>query len=95
MATREFKDKTAREWTVWAVYPTPTDARRRAALHPLFAAGWLTCETEGEKRRIAPIPPDWETLPDAELEALCARGQLVRRIERARWGREDADPRYP
>lgn len=33
--------------------------------------GWLAFESARERRRLSPIPPGWETAPDAELERLC------------------------
>ena len=96
MATREFTDRSARTWTVWAVQPTAgVGAGRRATLQAEFAAGWLTCETEGEKRRIAPIPHGWETIPDAALEALCEQGALVRPVRRPAQGNGRTGPPWP
>ena len=39
----------------------PQDAR---GCQPAFAKGWLTFEHEpsGERRRLAPVPDDWETV---------------------------------
>lgn len=47
-------------------------------LRPEYAQGWLACETLGEKRRVAPIPADWEELPDHALAALCEAAALAR-----------------
>jgi hypothetical protein len=33
--------------------------------------GWLTFESETEKRRLSPIPPEWEVVDDARLAMLC------------------------
>lgn len=38
-----------------------------------FAGGWLAFEREGERRRLSPIPAQWEGLSDAELCVLCDR----------------------
>jgi hypothetical protein len=39
---------------------------------------WLLFMSEtNEKRRLAPVPNGWASLPDAELEALCARAKSV------------------
>lgn len=51
---------------------------KRSFLRGELADGWLTCETVGEKRRIAPIPDDWESLPDEELARLCRSARQVR-----------------
>lgn len=45
-------------------------------------AGWLAFESEAEKRRFYPVPPDWETMPEARLDLLRRAGQPVtRRLE--------------
>jgi hypothetical protein len=38
-----------------------------------FREGWLLFESSQEKRRLAPVPRDWETFSDQALAALCAR----------------------
>lgn len=50
-----------------------SDADRRARQATLLRSlegGWLTFESEAEKRRLVPIPAGWEQLPDPELERL-------------------------
>lgn len=56
-----------------------SDDRRQPAqfLSPSLARGWLAFECAAEKRRLAPIPQQWEALPDAELERLCAQARPV------------------
>ena len=45
----------------------------RVRLPEEFAHGWLLIESStGERRRLAPIPPDWQLLSDTRL-ALLAR----------------------
>ena len=41
--------------------------------NPQFAHGWLAFESGMEKRRLCPIPPQWESLTDAELAALASQ----------------------
>ena len=41
------------------------------------AGGWLAFDTQGERRRLAPIPDRWEELPEAELARLCAAAPLA------------------
>lgn len=52
----------------------------RIALTPRLSRGWLAFESDTERRRLAPIPEEWQLLPDAELRELW-RGaeQLPRR----------------
>lgn len=40
---------------------------------PELRAGWLAFESGEDKRRLAPIPPGWETAWETELQALLAR----------------------
>jgi hypothetical protein len=42
----------------------------RIALPPRMAHGWIAFECGEERRRLAPIPPGWEHLSEAELRAL-------------------------
>lgn len=42
-------------------------------------AGWLCFETAAEKRRLTPIPSDWEKCPREQLEAYCAQARRARR----------------
>jgi hypothetical protein len=38
-----------------------------------LSRGWLAFESDQDKRRLAPIPPGWESLTDLELAALCEK----------------------
>jgi hypothetical protein len=71
LAHRAFRDERGQEWQVWDVYPTSD-----AAVKPELRGGWLAFESHDEKRRLAPIPPGWETASEAELLALLARATL-------------------
>ena len=44
-----------------------------------WTKGWLAFETGGEKRRLAPYPPDWVGFTDGQLVDLCAQASEVRR----------------
>lgn len=39
--------------------------------------GWLAFETEGQRRRLAPVPARWRTMTDGELEALLRDARQV------------------
>lgn len=47
-----------------------------------LAAGWLCFESTTEKRRLAPIPSGWESLPTDSLTFLCGRAVPVIRGRR-------------
>lgn len=49
----------------------------RVLLAEEWAEGWLTFETKGEKRRLAPFPDAWPELSPLELEMLCQGATLV------------------
>jgi hypothetical protein len=50
-----------------------SDGLRRVKLGGGMSGGWLTFESERERRRLSPIPAGWEDAPQNELAGLCAR----------------------
>ena len=46
---------------------------RPAIVLPGYADGWLVFECGGEKRRLAPPPPGWDTCSDEDLAELWRR----------------------
>jgi hypothetical protein len=68
MALRTFTDPRGLEWQVWDVRPeafseiTPGTAG--------LESGWLVFQSPSEKRRLCPIPPEWETCPPERLYLL-------------------------
>jgi len=52
-------------------------ADRRTALAPQLRHGWLAFRSEGERRRLAPIPAGWEQAPEEALERYCRTAQPV------------------
>jgi hypothetical protein len=77
---REFVDDTGTMWRVWDTYPAAASALRRVS--PTYAEGWLTFECEVERRRLAPIPPEWEIASRNLMGHWCARAFPVRAAER-------------
>ena len=66
-------------------------ARPRVLLGSDLEGGWLYFQLDADdaaslptRRRLAPIPPGWESLPDAELAALLAQARQVSKGARAR-----------
>ena len=51
---------------------------KRRILTPELQQGWLCFEGAGEKRRLAPVPPDWERCSDAQLHAYWLSAEVVR-----------------
>jgi hypothetical protein len=86
---REFTDVEGKNWRVWDVYPnarvssqwqaaTDNDSTTPFPTRQL-SEGWLCFESDHEKRRLAPIPPQWEVCDFAELASLCQRAGYVSR----------------
>lgn len=51
---------------MWAVVPT-----NPSSVTDDLREGWLSFDSERERRRVGPIPKDWEQLPAERLELLC------------------------
>jgi len=50
---------------------------RRAILRGAFAHGWLCFESDGEKRRLSPIPDDWTTCSEEQIELYLRHAESV------------------
>ena len=86
MASRSFRDRAGVEWHVWSTVPT-----RAKVLGPDYGQGWLTFESVSARRRLAPIPEDWERIAEDRLELLCRTAREVPRTDRF----PAIDPRLP
>jgi len=89
MAYREYLDSDGRSWRVWSTVPSAG-----SRLHGGFGQGWLTfeCTSAGNatvRRRLAPIPKDWESAPNEQLELMCESADDVSRSTPPR-GRDSA-----
>jgi hypothetical protein len=70
---REFRDASGTEWRVFLT-PRGSDAVSREHFLPeAYREGWLVFESAREKRRFAPVPADWETVPVEALVELCGK----------------------
>ena len=80
-ADRVFDDADGKRWHVFAVHPS-VGSVRSGALAEAFKDGWLCFESHDQRRRFAPIPPNWEHLTAEALGALCRSAeQAVRRTD--------------
>lgn len=86
MALRSFLDTKGVTWSVWTVVPqTQTGLvanpghTQQAGPHltPGLEQGWLCFESPHEKRRLTPIPADWEGCTEQEMERLLAAAVVV------------------
>lgn len=78
MALREYSDETGVRWRVWQVQPGSFAAASVVGRLPdEFCGGWLCFESEGEKRRLMPVPPSWDERSDSELDVLRRAAESV------------------
>ena len=75
---RVFDDADGKRWHVYAVHPS-IGSVRNGTLAVKFQHGWLCFETHDQRRRLAPIPGDWEALSDEALRALCLNAEAAPR----------------
>jgi hypothetical protein len=73
-----FRDAAGVEWEVYEVAAQALGTGRLDYLPDKFRRGWLVFECDTEKRRLAPIPPEWESLSLHELQTLVADESCVR-----------------
>ncbi|MFN2567686.1 MAG: hypothetical protein ABR499_22050, partial [Gemmatimonadaceae bacterium] len=73
---RNFTDARGVWWDVFAVYPE-VRVSPHLQLKGTFKDGWLCFDSGAEKRRLSPIPDDWRTMSDADLERLAERAEVA------------------
>ena len=78
MALRTFTTRDGVTWNVWNVVPTLSHNARKLTLGTGMTEGWLCFEGGGTKRRIVPVPADWEEWSDDQLEAALGDAQAVK-----------------
>lgn len=79
MALRNFIDSQGRGWRVWNVVPHYGWGKDDDTFTPGLEGGWLCFEHGDEKRRLSPIPENWEQAPAEELERYLHAAALVPR----------------
>ncbi len=70
MAVRSFESPDGVWWSVWEVIPGRVSEFRSAYgshLPSNLADGWLCFESATEKRRLAPLPANWQARSDDDL----------------------------
>ena len=67
---REFNDDAGTSWQVVQVEPESASGRPDL-LPPSMRGGWLVFDSRGQRRRLSPVPADWESLPEQRLLHLC------------------------
>jgi hypothetical protein len=73
-----FTDSNGTEWLVTEISdPSMRSIARDRLRMPEFQGGWLLFQSATTKKRLAPYPDDWRSMPDAELEKLCAKARTA------------------
>ena len=90
---RHFRDKAGVEWQVFLTARGSDAVSREHFLPEAYREGWLVFESVQEKRRLAPVPANWESLPNEALAALCAKASP--QLPRTRPGVEAKPPAAP
>lgn len=72
MAIRDFTDAEGIHWRVWATVPY-----MRGVMSGM-QSGWLTFESREMRKRLVPIPPNWENATIIELRAYCRKAEIAR-----------------
>jgi hypothetical protein len=91
-ARHAFIDSRGVGWNVFDVQPA-LDRAMLTQLAPPFQEGWLCFESVTEKRRLTPIPSNWRSLSDSDLEKLLGEAEIVRMPRRrSRRSRDDLTP---
>ena len=82
-AYRSFTDAKGAQWLVWKVAEADVkEIRGRAGIadSPSLGKAWLVfLSMTGETRRITPVPAEWRSLSDAELDALLGEAKPFQR----------------
>lgn len=74
---REIEDERGVRWAVFQVHPSSREGR--TTVRERYRQGWLAFDSGLEVRRLAPIPPEWESRGDGELLELCTRAERAPR----------------
>jgi hypothetical protein len=93
MALRTFTAGDGTTWNVWNVVPTLARDDRKLFLGMEMTEGWLCFESSssGTKKRIVPVPEEWETWSDGDLETALRQAKDVQRGITRRSDAEDPD----
>ena len=87
MALRGFVGDDGQDWQVWDTRPTVGSPNVESpppgmvGEFPRFSkkreAGWLTFTAAADRRRLSPIPEDWETADEMRLRAMLAAADRI------------------
>ena len=76
-AVRTYRDPEGTEWMVYLVAPGGGASPR--LLPPEYQTGWICFEATDSKRRLVPVPADWESCAENTLDVYRAAAVSVQR----------------
>ncbi|MDQ3950468.1 MAG: hypothetical protein M3282_08975 [Gemmatimonadota bacterium] len=91
---RVFADARGVRWDAFAVRPEALLAEFPQLRGP-FSHGWLSFDSGTEKRRLSPIPEDWQRMSDEQLAQLLERAEVASRRRGRRRPHGGAGPEEP
>jgi len=78
---RQIRDAAGVEWMVYEVNPSAGEWRSVESLPEGYRSGWLCFESSSEKRRLTPLPSNWQELTLEQLGTLLLSASLVRPLK--------------
>jgi hypothetical protein len=72
MAIRSFVDSRGTGWRVWVTIPPV------ASLVNPYRTGWLTFVSLTDRRKLTPVPKDWASASETQLEEWCSMADRMR-----------------
>jgi hypothetical protein len=78
---RVFVDAAGVRWDAFAVHPS-AETTGKARLPEPYQNGWLSFDSGTERRRLSPIPENWQALSDDDLREACSRAEQAGRRQR-------------
>src|SRR5437763_4825952 len=82
----DFTDSNGTRWNVLEIAAMNFSERLMSLLpHPERRQGWLLFESQnGERRRYAPVPPNWKSYPPSALEQCLGSAMASSAVEQRR-----------
>ena len=87
MALRGFVGDDGQDWQVWDTRPTISAPNAAEPEHDKTneirrfsekrEGGWLTFTAAGDRRRLSPIPDDWESVDETALRGMLAAADRI------------------
>jgi hypothetical protein len=86
VALRGFIGDDGKEWQVWDTRPavrspnakpSPDALGEIARISKKRERGWLTFTADADRRRLSPIPKDWETADESRLRVMLAAADHI------------------